>query len=187
VIGALPPPICPALLDGACSFGFARVRAGKKNATAMADFLEHDIVPAYQEAGIPLVEVVTDGGPEFTGRAFARTCVRLGIRWHKLPPRSPNLNAFVERFQGSVLHPCITAPRSATASTSPARTSTTTCKPGCATTTSNAPTAATAPAAASRRPSSTPADMTSLPRKDGTPMRSTRQPEPSMSVLGRKL
>ena len=70
----------------------------------MAQFLEHDIVPAYREAGIPLVEVTTDGGPEFTGRAFRRACTRLGIRWHKLPPRSPNLNAFVERFQGSVLH-----------------------------------------------------------------------------------
>lgn len=91
-------------VDGAASFGFARAKAGKKTAVAMADFLEHDIVPAYREAGIPLVEVVTDGGPEFTGRAFRRRCATLGIRWHKLPPRSPNLNAFVERFQGSVLH-----------------------------------------------------------------------------------
>lgn len=91
-------------VDGAASFGFARVRAGKKSATAMADFLEHDILPAHREAGIALVQVVTDGGPEFTGRAFGRTCARLGIRWHKLPPRSPNLNTFVERFQGSVLH-----------------------------------------------------------------------------------
>ena len=91
-------------VDGACSFGFARARAGKKSAAAMAEFLERDIVPAYREAGITLVEVITDGGPEFTGRAFGRACSRLGIRWHKLPPRSPNLNAFVERFQGSVLH-----------------------------------------------------------------------------------
>lgn len=91
-------------VDGACSFGFARAKAGKKSAAAMADFLEHDILPAYREAGINLVEVVTDGGPEFTGRAFERRCAKLGIGWHKLPPRSPNLNAFVERFQGSVLH-----------------------------------------------------------------------------------
>jgi transposase InsO family protein len=91
-------------VDGACSFGFARARAGKKSAQAMAEFLEHDIAPAYRQAGIRLVEVVTDGGPEFTGRAFGRACTRLGIRWHRLPPRSPNLNAFVERFQGSVLH-----------------------------------------------------------------------------------
>lgn len=90
-------------VDGACSFGFARIHAGKKTAAAMADFLEHDIVPAYREVGVPLVEVVTDGGPEFTGREFARRCRKLGAHWHGLPPRSPNLNAFVERFQGSVL------------------------------------------------------------------------------------
>ena len=41
--------------------------------------------------------------PEFKG-AFIATCSRLGISRHQLPPRSPNLNALVERFQGSVLH-----------------------------------------------------------------------------------
>jgi transposase InsO family protein len=53
---------------------------------------------------VRLVEVVTDGGPEFVGLDFRRTCDRLGIRWRKLPPRSPDLNGFVERFQGTVLH-----------------------------------------------------------------------------------
>ena len=91
-------------MDDACSFGFARARAGKKSAQAMADFPAHDIGPAYGQVGIKLVEVMTDGGSEFTGRAFGRRCAKLGIRWHKLPPRSPNLNAFVERFQASVLH-----------------------------------------------------------------------------------
>lgn len=89
--------------DGACSFGFARARSGRKSAQVAADFLEHDVVATYREAGIPLVEVVTDGGPEFKG-AFRERCRRLGIRHRVLPPRSPNLNAFVERFQGSVLH-----------------------------------------------------------------------------------
>jgi transposase InsO family protein len=35
---------------------------------------------------------------------FARCCDRLGISRHQLPPRSPDLNAFVELFQGTVLH-----------------------------------------------------------------------------------
>ena len=91
-------------MDDACSFGLARARAGKKSAQAMADFPEHDIVPAHGQVGINLVEVITDGGSEFTGRVFRRRCAKLGIRWHKLPPRSPNLHAFVERFQASVLH-----------------------------------------------------------------------------------
>lgn len=90
-------------IDGACSFGFGRVHAGKKTASRAAAFLEDEVLPAYREAGIPLVEVVTDGGPEFKG-VFPKACERLGIRHRRLPPRSPDLNAFVERFQGSVLH-----------------------------------------------------------------------------------
>ena len=90
-------------VDGACSFGFARVRRGEKSARAAAAFLEHDVLPTYAEAGIDLKEVVVDGGPEFKGE-FARTCARLGIGVHRIPPRSPDLNAFVERFQGTVLH-----------------------------------------------------------------------------------
>ena len=90
-------------VDGACSFGFARVVAGEKSARAAAEFLEHDVLPTYTEAGIPLKEVVVDGGPEFKG-AFRDRCRALGISRHQLPPRSPDLNAFVERFQGTVLH-----------------------------------------------------------------------------------
>ncbi|MDP9225398.1 MAG: helix-turn-helix domain-containing protein [Actinomycetota bacterium] len=54
-------------VDGACSFGFAKVRAGEKSARAAAAFLEHDVLPSYAEAGITLKEVVIDGGPEFKG------------------------------------------------------------------------------------------------------------------------
>lgn len=90
-------------VDGACSFGFAQVLAGEKSARAAARFLEREVLPAYREAGICLREVVVDGGPEFKGE-FRRTCRRLGIAVHQLPPRSPDLNAFVERFQGTVLH-----------------------------------------------------------------------------------
>lgn len=89
--------------NGACSFGFATVSRGEKSAQAAAEFLEHQVAPAYAEAGITLREVVVDGGPEFKGE-FVRCCRRLGISRHQLPPRSPDLNAFVERFQGTVLH-----------------------------------------------------------------------------------
>lgn len=90
-------------VDGACSFAFARVLAGEKSASAAAAFLELDVAPVYAEAGIALGEAVVDGGPEFKG-AFTAACRRLGISRHQLPPRSPNLNAFVERLQGTVLH-----------------------------------------------------------------------------------
>lgn len=90
-------------VDGACSFAFARVFAGEKSAATAASFLATDVAAVYAEAGIELHEVVVDGGPEFK-REFTATCSRLRISRHQLPPRSPNLNAFVERFQGSVLH-----------------------------------------------------------------------------------
>ncbi len=90
-------------VDGACSFAFAKVLAGGKSAEAAAAFLARDVAPIYDEAGIELAEVVVDGGAEFKG-AFTRRCLDLGVARHQLPPRSPNLNAFVERFQGSVLH-----------------------------------------------------------------------------------
>lgn len=91
------------MVDGACSMGFARVRAGRKSAASMARFLREDVAPAYREAGIRLLRINTDGGPEF-GKAFTRACLELGIEHHRLPPRSPDLNAFVERFQGTCLH-----------------------------------------------------------------------------------
>lgn len=91
------------MVDGACSFGFARARGGRKSAKSMARFLEEDVLPVYREAKIRLIRINTDGGPEF-GHEFTTTCLRLGIEHHRLPPRSPDLNAFVERFQGSCLH-----------------------------------------------------------------------------------
>ena len=90
-------------VDGASSFGIARVVAGPKTAAVMARFLADDVVPACRAAGLELRTATTDNGPEF-GRAFGEACRVAGVRQHRIPPRSPNLNAFVERFQGTVLH-----------------------------------------------------------------------------------
>jgi hypothetical protein len=79
------------------------VFAGEKSAASAAAFLRHDVAPVYAQAGIVLSEAVCDGGPEFK-REFTRACSDLAIARHQLPARSPNLNAFVERFQGSALH-----------------------------------------------------------------------------------
>lgn len=90
-------------VDGASSFGIARVIAGDKTAVVMARFLADDVLPAVRRAGLRQVTATTDNGPEF-GRAFGAACLAAGVRHHRIPPRSPNLNAFVERFQGTVLH-----------------------------------------------------------------------------------
>ncbi|HEY8869124.1 MAG TPA: integrase core domain-containing protein [Candidatus Limnocylindrales bacterium] len=90
-------------VDGASSFGIARVIAGDKTAAVMARFLLTDVIPACRRAGLELATATTDNGPEF-GRAFGEACAVAAVRHHRIPPRSPNLNAFVERFQGTVLH-----------------------------------------------------------------------------------
>lgn len=90
-------------VDGASSFGIARVIAGDKTAAVMARFLVEDVLPACRAAGLELRTATTDNGPEF-GRTFGEACRAADVRQHRIPPRSPNLNAFVERFQGTVLH-----------------------------------------------------------------------------------
>ncbi len=90
-------------VDGASSFAIARVISGDKTAARMARFLADDVLPACRRAGLELATATTDNGPEF-GRPFADACRVAGVRHHRIPPRSPNLNAFVERFQGTVLH-----------------------------------------------------------------------------------
>jgi transposase InsO family protein len=47
--------------------------------------------------------VLTDNGPEFTGTAFTSHLEELGVRQHRIPPRSPNHNPVCERFQGTAL------------------------------------------------------------------------------------
>jgi transposase InsO family protein len=90
-------------VDGASSFGMARVVAGDKGAVAMARFLLEDVLATCARAGLRLMRATTDNGPEF-GRAFGEACREADVEHHRIPPRSPNLNAFVERFQGTVLH-----------------------------------------------------------------------------------
>ena len=89
-------------VDGASSFGLARVVTGEKSAAAAAGFLRQ-VAAAFTEAGHTLATATVDGGPEFQ-RQFRATCAELGITRDQLPARSPNLNAFVERFQGTCLH-----------------------------------------------------------------------------------
>ena len=47
--------------------------------------------------------MLTDNGPEFTGRAFTSHLAGRNIGHRRIPPRSPNHNAVGERFQGTAL------------------------------------------------------------------------------------
>lgn len=78
---------------------------GRVSAEVTAAFLRH-AAGEFLALGVGLTGVLTDNGPEFVGRAFARACEHLGITHHRIPPRSPNHNAVVERFHGTVLQEC---------------------------------------------------------------------------------
>jgi transposase InsO family protein len=47
----------------------------------------------------PLI-VRTDNGPQFTGLQFASICDELNVEHERIPPRTPNMNAYIEAYHG---------------------------------------------------------------------------------------
>lgn len=87
--------------DAATSYGLARILPAL-SPHAVAAFLRHVVVPAFQRAGWPVQRVLTDGGNEFKG-AFAEACRALGIAHTRIQPRHPWTNGFAERLQQTIL------------------------------------------------------------------------------------
>lgn len=89
-------------VDTATRWAICRLFVGDKTAQAAADFVDH-VLERLGEIGVELTGVLSDNGPEFTGRAFKDHIAELGLAHHRIPPRSPNHNAVCERFQGTAL------------------------------------------------------------------------------------
>jgi transposase InsO family protein len=87
-------------VDVATRWAIAQLIVGDKTAQAAAQFLDH-LQQALADLDVPLVNALTDNGPEFAGKAFTRHAAELGIGHLRIPPRSPNHNAVCERFQGA--------------------------------------------------------------------------------------
>ena len=90
-------------VDVATRVAVVQLVVGDKTASVAAAFLDH-LKKALRKHGITLAGVLTDNGPEFTGRPFQDHAANLGLVHHRIPPRSPNHNAVCERFHGTVLH-----------------------------------------------------------------------------------
>ncbi len=58
--------------------------------------------------GLP-EEIVTDNGPEFTGRALDEWAYRHGVRLHFIDPGKPTQNAYIESFNGKFRDECLNA------------------------------------------------------------------------------
>ena len=56
--------------------------------------------------GLP-EEIVTDHGPEFTGRALDLWAYRHGIKLHFIEPGTPTQNAYIESFNGKFRDECL--------------------------------------------------------------------------------
>lgn len=89
-------------VDVATRTAVVELIVGDKTAAVAARFLDH-LTKTLRKHGITLSGVLTDNGPEFTGKDFTAHAARLGLIHHRIPPRSPNHNAVCERFHGTVL------------------------------------------------------------------------------------
>ncbi|HLI00698.1 MAG TPA: DDE-type integrase/transposase/recombinase [Acidimicrobiales bacterium] len=79
--------------------------AGTPTGPATARFVA-DVVRHWRRHGYRLRAVITDNGPEYIANDFRAALAAQNIRHVRIPPRSPNHNAIVERFQGTMLQEC---------------------------------------------------------------------------------
>jgi len=63
-----------------------------------------EAVAWFSQLGIGVRRVLTDNGPCYTARAFARTCDKLGVRHRRTRPYTPRTNGKAERFIKTLLN-----------------------------------------------------------------------------------
>lgn len=79
--------------------------AGTPNGTLTGRFID-SLVRHWRRHGYGLRAVITDNGPEYIANDFRAALCAKNIRHVRIPARSPNHNAVVERFQGTMLQEC---------------------------------------------------------------------------------
>jgi transposase InsO family protein len=92
-------------VDTATRWAVCEVFVGPSTAKIAAGFLDRTI-RKLRRLGVHVTGVLSDNGPEFTGKDFTGHVADLDITHHRTPPRSPNHNAVCERFQGTALQEC---------------------------------------------------------------------------------
>ena len=83
-------------IDDHSRAGFVQIRADEKKASATC-FLQ-DAVAHYAALGVRIERVLTDNGPAYRSRLFAKLCQSLGIKHHFTRPYRPQTNGKAERF-----------------------------------------------------------------------------------------
>ena len=88
---------------GSYAFGFLHVSKQPEAAVAV---LHNDVLPFYDQLGLPVQAVLTDNGREFCGterHPYELYLALNDIEHRKTRVRTPRTNGFVERFNGTVL------------------------------------------------------------------------------------
>ena len=81
------------------------VIVGTPTGAITARFVDQ-LVRHWRRHGYRLRAVITDNGPEYIANDFRAALAAKHIRHVRIPPRSPNHNAVVERFHGTILQEC---------------------------------------------------------------------------------
>jgi len=84
---------------------FVLLSLGTPNAAHTMGFVDR-LLRHYRRRGITVRAVLTDGGPEYKASDFTAHLIAKGLRHERIPPRSPNHNAVVERFHKTILDEC---------------------------------------------------------------------------------
>jgi transposase InsO family protein len=92
-------------IDVFTRLAFVWLVVGTPDATVSMRFLER-LLRHYRRHGITVRAVLTDNGPEYNASAFSAAVVAKGLTHVRIPARSPNHNAVVERFHGTILQEC---------------------------------------------------------------------------------
>lgn len=92
-------------IDVATRWAVIWICAGRPCSELSVRFIDF-MTRRFARAGITVRVVMSDNGPEFKAAAFTNALAAKTIDHHRIPPRSPNHNAVVERFQGIALQEC---------------------------------------------------------------------------------
>lgn len=92
-------------VDTATRLAMVWIIAGAPNGVLAIKLIDR-IVRWMRRHGHQVRAVLTDGGPEWRSTGFTDALAAREIRRIQTPPRSPNHNAVVERFHGTILDEC---------------------------------------------------------------------------------
>ena len=83
-------------IDDHSRLSFSQIHDDEKAVSAIAHLKA--AVAWYRRLGITVERVMTDNGPCYTSKAFARTCRQLGLKHIRTRPYTPRTNGKAERF-----------------------------------------------------------------------------------------